>query len=275
MQKHVIDLNADMGESFGSWQIGDGTDQHIMPLISSANIATGFHAGDPATMASSVSLAKQYGVAVGAHPGYRDLVGFGRRTIQASAQELAQDAVYQIGALQAFLQLEGMAMQHVKPHGALYMAMQHVKPHGALYMAMACDEALSRAFLQAVQGLSPQLAVYCMAGSATHQAATALGVRAIREFFADRDYDASGSIVFTRTMGRLSPKAVADKVMLACRDGLVDTVDGQRIPIEFDSICIHSDTPGALELTRTTRNRLLEAGIRIRSPHGQHAAGTT
>ncbi|RMC92776.1 5-oxoprolinase subunit PxpA [Aquitalea palustris] len=259
MQKHEIDLNSDMGESFGPWQIGDGADQHIMPLISSANIATGFHAGDPATMASSVGLAKASGVAVGAHPGYRDLVGFGRRTIQASVQELVQDTVYQIGALQAFLQLEGMSMQHVKPHGALYMA-------------MASDEALSLAFLQAVQRLSPQLAVYCMAGSATHLAANQLGVRAIREFFADRDYAASGSIVFTRKMGRLSPEAVADKVLLACRDGLVDTVDGQRIPIEFDSVCIHSDTPGALELTRATRSRLQEAGITIRAPHRHHAA---
>lgn len=262
MQKHAIDLNADIGESFGPWQIGDGTDQHIMPLISSANIATGFHAGDPATMACSVALAKQYGVAVGAHPGYRDLVGFGRRTIQASDQELVQDAIYQIGALQAFLQLEGMSMQHVKPHGALYMA-------------MASNEALSLAFLQAVQRLSPQLAVYCMAGSATHHAACALGMRAIREFFADRDYDASGSIVFTRKVGRLSPAAVADKVMLACQQGLVDTVDGQRIPIELDSICIHSDTPGALELTRTIRRRLLEAGIAIRTPHGQNATCTS
>ncbi|WP_199103630.1 5-oxoprolinase subunit PxpA [Aquitalea sp. ASV11] len=254
MNKQVIDLNADMGEGFGPWQIGDGDDRHIMPLISSANIATGFHAGDPATMASSVSLAKAHGVAVGAHPGYRDLVGFGRRSIQVSAQELVQDAVYQIGALQAFLQLEGMVMQHVKPHGALYMT-------------LAADEALSLAFLQAVQGLSPQLEVYCMAGSATHQAAQALGVKAVGEFFADRDYDASGRIVFTRRMGRLSPAAVADKVMLACTEGLVDTVDGQRIPVDFDSICIHSDTPGALELIRTTRDRLLQAGITLRAQH--------
>ncbi|WP_199053417.1 5-oxoprolinase subunit PxpA [Aquitalea sp. ASV15] len=259
MQKQVIDLNADMGESFGPWHLGDGDDPSIMPLLSSANIATGFHAGDPATMASSVALAKQYGVAVGAHPGYRDLVGFGRRTIQASVQELVQDAIYQIGALQAFLQLAGLRMQHVKPHGALYMA-------------MAASEDLSLAFLQALQGLSPALAVYCMAGSATHLAAKQLGVRAICEFFADRDYDASGSIVFTRQMGRLCPTTVADKVMLACRQGLVDTVDGQRIPIAFDSICIHSDTPGALQLIRTTRNRLLEAGITIRAPQGQSAA---
>jgi UPF0271 protein len=162
-----------------------------MPLISSANIATGFHAGDPATMACSVALAKQWRGG-GAHPGYRDLVGFGRRTIQAGEQELVQDAIYQIGALQAFLQLEGLTMQHVKPHGALYMA-------------MANSESLSLAFLQAVQRLSPQLAVYCMAGSATHLAARTLGVKAVGEFFADRDYDASGRIVFTRRMGRLTP----------------------------------------------------------------------
>ena len=258
MQKHVIDLNADMGESFGPWHIGDGDDQHIMPLITSANIATGFHAGDPATMACSIAQAKQYGVAVGAHPGYRDLVGFGRRTIQASDQELVQDAIYQIGALQAFLQLEGMSMQHVKPHGALYMA-------------MANSESLSLAFLQAVQRLSPQLAVYCMAGSATWLAAQTLGVKAVGEFFADRDYDASGRIVFTRKMGRLSPTTVADKVLLACQQGLVDTVDGLRIPIDFDSICIHSNTPGALQLIRTTRNRLLEAGIALRAAHCQAA----
>lgn len=248
--KKTIDLNSDMGEGFGPWQIGDGVDAEIMPLISSANIATGFHAGDPNIMQRMVELAAKHGVGIGAHPGFRDLVGFGRRHIKASSDELINDFVYQMGALREFTRLNNALLRHVKPHGALYM---HV----------AQDEAMSRALVEAIQRTDPSLYLYCMAQSHTHRVAKEMGLRVVREFYADRDYDRSGSIVFTRRVGPLDPHAVAAKVLRACQDGTVQTVDGQSIPIEFDSVCIHSDTPGALALIQTTRNALLSQGIAL------------
>src|SRR6218665_1330379 len=216
--KQCIDLNSDMGEGFGPWRIGDGIDEQIMPLISSANIATGFHAGDPGTMHRTVALAKVHGVGVGAHPGLRDLVGFGRRHIDIPAPELVNDIIYQLGALREFARLAGLHLQHIKPHGALYM-------HPAR------DEALARPV--------------------------------VREFYADRAYAATGSIVFTRRPGRLDPRPVADKVVRACVEGRVRTVQGGDIAIGFDSVCIHSDTPGALELLQALRQALADNAIRV------------
>lgn len=251
--KQQIDLNSDMGEGFGPWTIGDGVDAQIMPLISSANIATGFHAGDPNTMRGMVALACQHGVGIGAHPGFRDLVGFGRRHLQAPADELVNDMVYQLGALREFARLAGTQLQHIKPHGALYM-------HAAR------DEALSRALVAALQAIEPTLKLYCMGSSVTCAVARAAGQPVVREFYADRDYDMSGSIVFTRRVGALDPAAVAAKVVRACTEGLVHTVDGRDLAIDFDSVCIHSDTPGALALVQATRRALDERGIRVVRP---------
>lgn len=248
--KQRIDLNSDIGEGFGPWRIGDGVDESLMPLISSANIATGFHAGDPNIMRKMVALAKQHGVGIGAHPGFRDLVGFGRRHINAPADELVNDMLYQLGALREFARLDGVALQHIKPHGALYM-------HAAR------DEALSRALVQALQRIEPTLHLYCMAQSVTCRVARELGQPVVTEFYADRDYDLSGSIVFTRQVGRLDAAAVAAKVIRACREGTVATVEGGSVAIDFDSVCIHSDTPGALELVTTTRVALAEHGIEV------------
>lgn len=252
-----------MGESFGPWRIGDGVDDQIMPLISSANIATGFHAGDPNIMRHTVLLAKQHGVAVGAHPGFRDLVGFGRRQINASVDELVNDMVYQLGALREFTRMAGVSLQHFKPHGALYM-------HAAN------DEQLSRSIVSALQTIDPGLHLYCMRQSATYRIATELRHPTVTEFYADREYDMSGSIVFKRQVGRLDPDAVARKVLRACREGLVTTVDGADVQVEFDSVCIHSDTPGALDLIRATRQLLTQHRIEIcavnqpmRNPSGQ------
>lgn len=253
MNKACIDLNSDMGEGFGPWKIGDGVDEAIMPLISSANVATGFHAGDPNIMSRTVLMAREYGVGIGAHPGFRDLVGFGRRDLKESAEGLVNDIVYQLGALREFSRLHGVRLQHIKPHGALYML-------------AARDETLSRQLVQTLQAIEPTLYLYCMASSVTCQVARELGQPVIREFYADRDYDASGAIVFTRYTKALDPGQVAAKVLRACTDGRVRTVEGQDIAIDFDSVCIHSDTPGALALVQTTRQQLEAAGVRIAPP---------
>ncbi|AZY50622.1 5-oxoprolinase subunit PxpA [Bordetella avium] len=253
MTKASIDLNSDMGEGFGPWKIGDGVDEQIMPLISSANIATGFHAGDPNIMSRTVLMAREHGVGIGAHPGFRDLAGFGRRDLKESAEGLVNDIVYQLGALREFARLHGVRLQHIKPHGALYML-------------AARDETLSRRLVQTLRELEPTLYLYCMENSVTCKVARELGQPVVREFYADRDYDSSGSIVFTRYTKALDPAQVAAKVLRACTEGRVRTVEGQDIPIDFDSVCIHSDTPGALELVEATRQHLQAAGIRISPP---------
>ncbi|TDY87479.1 UNVERIFIED_ORG: UPF0271 protein [Herbaspirillum seropedicae] len=249
----TIDLNSDMGEGFGPWTIGDGVDAAIMPLISSANIATGFHAGDPNTMRRTVEQARQHGVAIGAHPGFRDLVGFGRRHLNAPAIELVNDMLYQLGALREFARLNGMPLQHIKPHGALYMH-------------LARDEEAARVFVQTLRQLDPNLLLFCMHGSAVWRVAQELQQAVVCEFYADRDYDNSGSIVFTRRVGALDPAQVAAKVLRACREGVVRTVEGRDIPIAFDSVCIHSDTPDALALVQATRKSLDAADIAIAAP---------
>ena len=248
--KQVIDLNSDIGEGFGAWRVGDAVDEQIMALISSANIATGFHAGDPNTMRAMVDLAKVHGVGVGAHPGFRDLVGFGRRHINAPAEELVNDMLYQLGALREFARLANVPLQHLKPHGALYM-------HAAR------DEVLSRSLIRAMQVIDPTLYLYCMEGSVTCRVARELGQPVVREFYADRDYDASGSIVFVRRVKALDPQQVADKVVRACVEGRTVTIDGDEVAIGFDSVCIHSDTPGALLLVQATRAALAAANIRV------------
>jgi len=248
--KKFIDLNSDMGEGFGPWLIGDGVDEQIMPLVSSVNIATGFHAGDPSIMQKTVDMAKNLGVGIGAHPGFRDLVGFGRRHINIPAPELVSDVIYQLGALREFARMAGVTLQHVKPHGALYM-------HAAR------DESLSRSLISALQVTEPTLHLYCMEQSITYRVAREMGHPVVREFYADRDYDMSGSIVFTRRTGRLDPYAVAKKVVRACTEGKVRTIEGADIAIDFDSVCIHSDTPGALELVKMTRYELEESGIEV------------
>ncbi len=249
----AVDFNSDMGESFGPWTIGDGVDTELMGFISSANIATGFHAGDPGTMRRTVETAKRLGVAIGAHPGFRDLVGFGRRHIHAPAQELVDDMLYQLGALREIARAQGVPLQHIKPHGALYMH-------------LARDEQAARLLVENLQRLEPQLLLYCMPDSVIWRVARELGQPVIREFYADRDYDLSGSIVFTRQVRALDPGEVAAKVLRACQSGLVSTVEGQDLPIAFDSICLHSDTPGALALVQATRQALDQAGIEVRAP---------
>lgn len=251
--KQVVDINCDMGEAFGRWRLGDTTDDALMPLISSANIAAGFHAGDPSLMERTVRLAAAHGVAVGAHPGYHDLQGFGRRRIDGSPMELLADIVYQVGALREFAHLQGLPLSHVKPHGALYME-------------LARNAEFSRLFIDYMRKAAPDTPVFCLAGSETAAAASAAGHPVAREFYADRDYDSSGLIVFTRDVGRPDPAAIAAKVLRACREGRVRCIDGQEIDVAFETICFHSDTLGAAEIGRQMREALIGAGIRIASP---------
>lgn len=250
MPLSAVDINCDMGEAFGRWSMGDTDDSQLMNLISSASIATGFHAGDPNLMDETVRLTVQHGVNVGAHPGYKDLQGFGRRRIDGSSEEIVNDIVYQVGALREFCRRHDTTLQHVKPHGALYMD-------------MAVNEALSRSFVRTMRTIAPNAFVFCMGISETYRVAQEAGQPTIREFYADRDYDDSGSIVFTRHVGKLQPSKIADKVIRACLEGKVRTVTGSDIDIEFESICFHSDSPGSFEIASAMREALVSNGIRI------------
>jgi len=246
----IIDLNCDMGEGFGHWTLGEAADEDLMALISSANIAAGFHAGDPNSMDRVVKLAQQHGVGLGAHPGYNDLQGFGRRYIRTNAEELVNDIVYQIGAIREFGRRHGIPLQHVKPHGALYME-------------AAVNEELSQLMVDMLRKTSGEAILFCMGMSKTYEVARSMGQPVVREFFADRDYDDNGSIVFARKVARPDPEAMAEKCLRACTEGVVRSVTGKDIEIEFESICFHSDTPGALENGKAIRTKLIENGITI------------
>ncbi len=250
--RELVDLNCDMGEGFGQWVLGDAPDEEIMALISSANVAAGFHAGDPNSMDRVVKLARNYGVGLGAHPGYNDIQGFGRRYIKTSADELVNDIVYQIGAIREFGRRHGIGLQHVKPHGALYME-------------AAVNEELSQMIIDMLAKSCGETILFCMEASKTYQLAKQSGHPVVREFYADRDYDNSGSIVFARKVGRPDPKAIAAKCVKACKTGKVTTVEGDEIDIGFESICFHSDTPGALDMGKAIRTGLLDAGLTIAS----------
>ncbi len=247
-----IDLNCDMGESFGPWKMG--FDGEMMRYISSANVAGGFHGGDPHVMRETVELAKEHGVAVGVHSGYRDLVGFGRRELDVTPEEIGEELIYQLGALREFARLHGMEVQHVKPHGALYMA-------------AARDEKLSRAIIEAIQKADPGLLLYCMRSSVTYEVARKLGQPVATEFFADRGYNGDGQIVFTRNVAeKLDPEAVGDRVVRAVAEGKVLAESGEEIEMAVNSVCVHGDTPGAVELAEVIARRLRESGIEITAP---------
>ena len=250
--REIVDLNCDMGEGFGQWVLGEAPDEEIMALISSANIAAGFHAGDPNSMDRVIKLAKDFGVGLGAHPGYNDLQGFGRRYIQTSSEELVNDIIYQMGAIREFGRKHGLALQHVKPHGALYME-------------AAVNAELSQMIIDMLGKSSGETILFCMEASKTYELAKQSGYPVVRELFADRDYDNTGSIVFKRQVSRPDPAAIAAKCVKACKTGMVMTVEGDEIEIGFESICFHSDTPGALEVGKAIKAALMEAGITIAS----------
>jgi UPF0271 protein len=247
----VIDLNCDMGESFGPWKLG--ADEAIMPFISSANIACGYHAGDPHVMRKTVALAASRGVAIGAHPALPDLVGFGRRQMAVTPEELKDYLYYQIGALREFCRTAGVELQHVKPHGALY----HMGDH---------DDAIAQAIGEAVQASGEHMILIAPAGGNFEAHCRKMGCRVASEGFADRAYNRDGSLV-PRTHPRAlmtDPAEGAAQALQIARTGRVTTVDGTELALEVDTICCHGDTPGALAIVRAVRERLDKAGVAVR-----------
>jgi UPF0271 protein len=248
-----VDLNADLGESFGAWQMG--ADAELLPLISSANVACGFHAGDPRVMARIVALAKRHGVRVGAHPGYPDLVGFGRRAMACTPDEITADLLYQIGALAAFCRAEGVPLHHVKPHGALYNQ-------------AAVDEAVAAAVAEAVRRFDPGLILYALPGSALQRAGEERGLTVHCEVFADRGYRADGTLVPRSAPGALlsNEEAAEEQVVMMVLHGKVRAVTGELVPVWADTICLHGDGPHAVAFARRIRARLEADGVRIGAP---------
>jgi 5-oxoprolinase (ATP-hydrolysing) subunit A len=230
-----------------------GFDEEMMQYISSANIAGGFHAGDPTTMRKTVALAKEHGVAVGVHPGYRDLLGFGRREIDVPPDEIHDEVIYQLGALREFARYYDMEVQHVKPHGALYMV-------------AAREEEISRAIIEAIQRVDPSLLLFCMQASVTYELAQKMDQPVVAEFYADRAYNDEGQIVFTRSVAEeLDPEEVGDRVVRAVTEGKVRTEGGNDIGVGSDSVCVHGDTPGAVRLAEAIARKLGENDLEIRS----------
>lgn len=248
-----VDLNCDMGESFGAYKIG--ADKAVMPLITSANIACGFHAGDPQVMRRTVRLAKAHGVSVGAHPGFRDLVGFGRRALDCSSDEIYADLLYQIGALAAICRAEGVPLHHVKPHGALYN------------LAGAKAE-VARAVAAAVGDFDRDLVLFTLPGSALAQAGRDAGLRVAEEVFADRAYQADGSLSSRRLPGAVltDPAAVVAQARQMVLEGQVRALTGEQVPVQADTICVHGDNPAAVALIQRIREGLVAEGVEFSAP---------
>jgi 5-oxoprolinase (ATP-hydrolysing) subunit A len=244
-----IDLNSDVGESFGNWTFGD--DAAILAAVSSANVACGFHAGDPSTIRATCRSAARLGVTIGAHVGYRDLAGFGRRFLDIEPNALADEVVYQIGALQALAGAEGTVVRYVKPHGALYNAIVH-------------HTAQAQAVVDGVKSVGG-LAILGLPGSEVLRLAEASGIRAVTEAFADRAYSPDGTLV-SRTQADAvldDSGAIARRVLHMATDSTVVAIDGTVIPISAESICVHGDTPGAAAIAVSVRDTLVSAGVSI------------
>ena len=249
----MIDLNCDMGESYGAWKMG--ADAGVMPFISSANIACGFHAGDPATIRTTVRLALDSGVAVGAHPSLPDLMGFGRRVMRISPQEMYDLVVYQAGAVEAFARVAGAKLHHVKCHGALYnMAVN--------------DEALSEAMVRAVKDLGPEVILYALSGSKTLEAGKKSGIRVLGEVFGDRGYSDDGTLAPRDKSGGMIEDAEASvkQVLGMIEGGYVTSLAGKRVAVTADTLCLHGDQPGAVVFAQTLRKVFSEKGITVVAP---------
>ena len=247
-----IDLNCDMGESFGVYSLGN--DEQAMPFITSANIACGFHASDPMTMRKTVRLAKKYDVAVGAHPSFPDLVGFGRRAMDIPVGEIAADTIYQIGSLLAFCRTEGVKLQHVKVHGALYnVAAKNIN--------------VAIALAEAIKSVDPDLYMVCLSNSTMVEAAKKTGTRHVQEIFADRAYTNQGLLVPRGQEGAVihDPEKVAERVLMMAKERRIISVDGTSVPVNAETVCVHADTPGSIGLLKSIRAKLEKEKITFKA----------
>lgn len=249
-----VDLNCDMGERFGAYSLAGNDDKALLRIVTSANIACGFHAGDPATMRCTVEAAVESGVSIGAHPGLPDLAGFGRRCMEISPREAYDITLYQVGALDAFVRAAGTCLRHVKPHGALYnMAAQNSE--------------LANAIAEAVRSIDDKLILFGLAGSCSITTAERLGLRTASEVFADRNYKPDGTLTSRRDVLALvtDHDVAARNVIRMITEGVVKSISDEDIPVRADTICIHSDTPGALTLAGHIRSALEDANIVVRA----------
>ena len=247
---YKVDVNSDLGESFGRYTLG--MDADILPLVSSANVACGYHASDPLVMNKTIAMAKEAGVRVGAHPGFPDLMGFGRRNMDVSPAEAKAYTLYQLGALDAFC----------KAHG---VKMQHVKPHGAMYNMAGKDYALSKAICEAIYEYNKDLIVMALSGSELVHAAEDMGLKVAREVFADRAYEEDGSLVNRRKEGAMitdENEAIA-RVVRMIKEQKVTAITGKDIPIKADSVCVHGDGVKALAFVKKIRETLTAEGVEI------------
>jgi UPF0271 protein len=245
--KRQMDVNSDMGESFGNWAMGD--DAALLPFVTTANVACGFHAGDPVTLIRTVRLAKKNGVVVGAHPGFPDLLGFGRRAMKISPDDAYAYVVYQVGALQAALAVEGMSLHHVKPHGAFYSVLK-------------ADEELAEAVAEAIALLSPHPMLYWPAptDSALPRAVRKRGGRVVGEIYVDLDYASDGALIIQRTKHSTDVAKATAQVRRYIDSGQVLAQGGTAIALDAESICVHGDGPNAVDVARAVRRTLEEAG---------------
>ncbi|GAB3021370.1 UPF0271 protein [Nocardioides flavus (ex Wang et al. 2016)] len=245
-----VDLNSDVGESFGRWELGD--DEQVLQVVTSANVACGFHAGDASTLRRCCETAARHGVVVGAQVGYRDLAGFGRRFVDYDATELADEVTYQIGALEALARVAGTRVAYVKPHGALYNATVH-------------HDEQARAVVAAVKAYDASLPLLGLPGSRLLAAAEEAGLRTVREAFADRAYTPEGTLVSRREAGAVltDPAEVATRVVRLATEGTLVASDGSTVRVEADSVCVHGDSPGAVEMAVAVREALAAQGVRL------------
>ena len=246
----VTDLNADLGESFGAWTLGD--DQALMPIITSANVACGFHAGDPLTLRRTCALACAAGVTIGAQVSYRDLAGFGRREMDVPGEELAAELLYQIAALDGIARTQGSRVRYVKAHGALYHRVR-------------TDGVQAAALIDALRAYDPSLALLTQPSGAAADLAAAAGVRVVAEAYADRGYRPDGSLVPRGQPGAVltDPVQVAERAVRMVTQGLVASAEGQDVSVQVSSLCLHGDTPGAAALAAAVRHELEQAGVRL------------
>ena len=245
-----MDLNSDLGESLGAWRMGD--DAAMLDIVSSANVACGFHAGDSAGILQTLQHAAERGVAVGAHVAYPDLAGFGRRNMDVASADLRADVIYQIGALKGLAVAAGTTVRYVKPHGALYNTIAH-------------DERQARDVINAILAVDPGLSLVALAGSPLICWARAAGLRVVAEAFADRAYRPDGALVSRREPGAVlhDPQAIAARMLRLVSEGVVTAIDGSTVRIEAESICVHGDSPGAVAMARELRAALEREGVTI------------